>query len=127
MAEIDPGTYHYALWGLSFIAAGVFYSASGYAKTLRRALTGDSVQLDYRKMGKSVVLGVILGITAMVLTGTVDHAAGTKIQEDILTNFGDLSNPFNTFLGFVTVAGSHTAIILAADKWLLGRPDPKQT
>ena len=110
----------WALWGLSFIAAGVFYSASGYAKALRRALTGESPNLDYRKMGKSVILGVVLGIVAIVLSHAVE------VEGPILADLSD-TDPRKVLYAFIGLAGSHTAVILAADKWLLGRASPKTT
>jgi len=90
----------------TFIVSGVFYSASGWIKKIRRKLAGDNVPLDYHKMGKTVLIGVLLGIGAFVYS-TWD---GTTIS---------VSTPQEFFIQ----VGINTAVILLVDKWILGRAE----
>jgi len=90
----------------TFIVSGVFYSASGWIKKIRRKLAGDNVPLDYKKMGKTVAIGVILGIGAFIYsTWDGDTITVTTAQE------------------FFVQVGINTAVILLVDKWILGRSE----
>ena len=101
--------HQYLFAGLAFIAAGLFYSCMGLVKRVRRALAGEAVKLDPKKMAKSVTLGVTLGIAGMIL-----HYANT----------GELIT-VSTHHEFASVFGIATASIVAVDKILLQRPSPK--
>jgi len=91
---------------VSFIVAGVFYSSSGYVKKVRRKLAGEDVHLDYAKMGKTVGIGVILGVAAMIWsTYNGDTIAINNIEE------------------FLAQVGLNASVILIVDKWILGRAD----
>jgi len=97
----------YAVTGLTFVAAGVFYSSSGYVKKLRKKLNGDdTVVLDYSKMGKTTIIGVVLGIGAFIMS----------------TYAGETIHVLNMHEFFVQV-GLNMSAILIIDKWLLGRSD----
>jgi len=90
----------------TFIVSGVFYSASGWIKKIRRKLAGADVPLDYKKMGKTVAIGVILGIGAFIYsTWDGDTIAVGTAQE------------------FFIQVGINTSVILLVDKWILGRSE----
>ena len=60
-------------WGyiagfLSFPAAGIYYSSTGFAKKFARSLSGEKTTLDYSKMTRTTILGVIVGVVAFVYT-----------------------------------------------------------
>ena len=98
----------------TFIVSGVFYSASGWIKKIRKKLAGDNVPLDYHKMGKTVAIGVILGIGAFIYsTWDGDTIAISTAQE------------------FLIQVGINTSVILLVDKWILGRAkeltDPEES
>ena len=101
--------HQYLFAGLAFISAGLFYSCMGIVKRARRALAGEPVKLDPRKMAKSVTLGIVLGIAGMIL-----HFANT----------GELIT-VSSHQEFASVFGIATASIVAVDKILLQRPSPK--
>ncbi len=106
----DPqftGGLEYVIAFSSFIAAGIFYSSSGWIKKVRRKLAGEKLPLDFKKMGKSVLIGIILGIGAMIFS-VYD---GEPIAIHNVKEF------------FIQV-GINTATILLVDKWILGRADP---
>lgn len=92
----------------SFIVAGVIYSASGWLKKVRRKLAGENVPLDYRKMGKSVLIGVILGIAAM---------AWSAYEGDVII--------ITDAREFGVQVGLNMAVILLVDKLILGTAQPK--
>ena len=101
----------YAVTGLTFVAAGVFYATSGYIKKIRKKLSGDnSVKLDYSKMGKTTLIGVILGVGAFIMS-TYD---GNTIAVSNMHEF------------FVQV-GLNMSAILIIDKWILGRSENPNT
>ncbi len=91
----------------SFIVAGVFYSSSGWIKRVRRLLAGEKLPLDWKKMARSILIGVILGIGAMIF-------------------FIYDGNPIviNDAQEFLVQVGLNTATILLIDKWILGRAGP---
>ena len=91
----------------SFIVAGVFYSSSGWIKRVRRVLAGEKIPLDLKKMGRSVLIGVILGIGAMIFF----IYDGNPI---VISNVQE----------FFVQVGINTATILLVDKWILGRASP---
>ncbi len=93
---------------ISFIGAGVLYSSSGWIKKVRRKLAGSGDELDYKKMGKSVLIGVILGIGAMMYSIYNNDVI-------VITNLHELA---------VQIALNTTAILLV-DKWILGRAEEK--
>lgn len=101
--------HHNAIALLTFVASGIFYSASGWIKQVRRHLAGEKVALDFRLMGKSVLIGLVLGIGAFVFSSyNGDTIAVSNIHE------------------FVTQASINTTAILFIDKWLLGRSKPEK-
>lgn len=103
--EVELVTY--IITGTTFVAAGVFYSMSGYVKKIRKKLSGDnSVKLDYSKMGKTTLIGVILGIGAFILS----------------TYNGDTIH-VSTMQEFFVQVGLNTTAILIIDKWILGRSE----
>ena len=101
--------WQYVLAGASFIVAGIFYSSSGWIKKVRRKLAGDGDSLDYKKMGKSVLIGVILGAGAMIYS--------TYLGETIIILSAEQ---------FFAQVAINTAAILFVDKWILGRVDPQE-
>jgi len=88
---------------VSFIVAGVFYSSGGYVKKVRRKLAGEDVKLDYKKMGKTILIGIILGIVAMVWA----VHDGTTFTIDSLETF-------------IAQVGLNASVILLVDKYILG-------
>jgi len=110
MAEDEPeasiSVLAYLIAFSTFIVSGVFYSASGWIKKIRRKLAGDNVPLDYKKMAKTVGIGVILGIGAFIYsTWDGDTITVSTAQE------------------FFVQVGINTAVILLVDKWILGRSE----
>ena len=110
-SDADPELQHHAYAFASFMASGIFYSASGWIKRVRRMLAGDSTErLDYSKMGKSLLIGVILGIGAFVWS---------SYEGDTIA--------VGTLHEFLTQVGINTSVILLVDKWILGRPEKQPT
>lgn len=107
--EIPIEPIHYILAGLSFIVSGIFYSSSGWIKKVRRKLAGSGDKLDYKKMGKSILIGVILGAGALIYS--------TYNGETIV---------IVTAEQFFAQVAINTAAILFVDKWILGRADPEE-
>ena len=99
---------HEILIAGSFVAAGLFYSSMGYVKKVRRALAGESVVVDWEKMGKSVITGVLLGVIAWIAGASM----GIVVHEDI-----DITTPAT----FITAVGLNSSAILAVDRILLQR------
>ena len=109
----DPqftGGLQYVIAFGSFITAGVFYSSSGWIKKVRRKLAGEKLPLDFKKMGKSILIGVILGIGAMIYSVYDGEPIAIHNAKE-----------------FFIQVGINTAIILLVDKWILGRADPNGT
>ncbi len=108
VAETDEGAsiVQVGVTFLTFVASGVFYAASGWIKKIKRKLSGDDTKLDWSKLGKTTLIGVILGIGAMI--------ASIAMGEIIIVD---------TAQQFLTQIGINTAAILFIDKWILGRPD----
>ena len=102
----ESSLHHYAYVALSFLASGIFYSASGWIQRVRRKLAGENVALDYSKMGKSVLIGVILGVGAF---------AYSTYQGDTIS--------IHTPQEFLVQVGINTTAILFISKWILGRTD----
>lgn len=108
----EPLSYiGYAITGLTFVAAGTFYAASGYIKKIRKKLAGDdTVKLDYSKMGKTTLIGVILGAGAFIMS--------TYNGETIIVS---------TMHEFFVQVGLNMSAILIIDKWILGRSENPNT
>ena len=110
--EADPETeenvefINYALAFATFVVAGVFYSSSGWIKKIRRVLAGENVPLDPNKMGKTVLIGVILGVGAFIYSA---------YEGDTIVVF--------TMQDFFVQVAINTTVILLIDKWILGRAD----
>lgn len=103
--------WHHVLAGVSFVTAGIFYSSSGWIKRVRRTLVsnGNINSLDYKKMGKSILIGVILGSGAMIYSMYIgDHIVILNAEQ------------------FFVQVGLNTAAILLIDKWILGRVDTEE-
>ena len=107
-AEVEEGAsiVQVGITFLTFVASGVFYAASGWIKKIKRKLSGDDTKLDWSKLGKTTLIGVILGVGAMI--------ASIAMGEIIIVD---------TAQQFLTQIGINTAAILFIDKWILGRPD----
>jgi len=88
----------------TFIVSGVFYAASGWIKKVRRKLVDDTVTLDYKKMRKAVLIGVILGLGAFIYSTYTGETINVTTPQE-----------------FFVQVGINTAIILLVDKWILGR------
>ena len=107
--ERDP-IFDAIVYFSTFIVAAVYYSSSGYIKKVRRALSGEDVIIDYKKMGKTVLIGVIIGIGAYVYA--------VYDGEPVLILDAQ---------GFLVQVGINSAAVLFIDKWILGRSDPTAT
>ncbi len=107
--EAEPDLIHHAYAFGSFVASGIFYSASGWIKRVRRRLAGESVTVDYVKMAKSVMIGVMLGIGAFLWSA---------YEGDVIA--------IDSVHGFLTQVGVNTSVILLVDKWILGRTEKVQ-
>jgi len=90
----------------TFIVSGVFYSASGWIKKIRRKLADDTVTLDYKKMGKTTLIGVILGIGAFIYSTWDGNTIAISTAQE-----------------FLVQVGINTTVILLVDKWILGRSE----
>ncbi len=60
--------WSYVVGFLSFPAAGIYYSSTGFAKKFARSLAGEKTVLDYAKIGRTTLLGIIVGVIAFVYT-----------------------------------------------------------
>ena len=101
------------LAGLTFLLAGLWYSCAGFIKKFRRSLTDETVKIDPRRMGKSIIVGLITGVAAFIVT---------FISGDVMT----VSTPEE----FGVLFGIATGIVMTVDKTILGgagRPAPKPT
>lgn len=106
-----PPLFHYLLGFLTFPVAGIFYSSSGWIKKVREALAGSEEKIDYKKMGKTVLIGVLLGFGAYLFS---------VYNEDDFVNV-------STMKLFLMQVGINTSAILFVDKWILGRADSPPT
>ena len=75
----------YVLGFASFPAAGIYYATTGYAKKFARSLAGEKTQIDYAKIGKATLLGVIVGVIAFVYTTYNDETIHVVSLNDFLT------------------------------------------
>jgi len=110
-SQSEVNIFTYGVTAVTFVAAGVFYSMSGYIKKMRKKLSGDdSVTLDYSKMGKTIIIGIVLGVGAFIIS----------------TYLGETIHVSNMHEFFVQI-GLNMSAILVIDKWILGRSEnPKQ-
>ena len=112
---------------MAAIAAGINYSASGYIKNIRRHIDGDAAPMDWGKMGRAVLYGVVLGIAGIVLLAQGGHHI-PEGADDVITALGNLSTDNNASLtaisAFVGLVFTFTGIIATADKYLGGRAKP---
>ena len=89
---------------LSFVAAGLFYSIMGASNAYRRRIaTQNWAGFDFVKLGKSVTLGVVLGIGAFI---------AVELQGQVIM-IGSLHE-------FLVQVGLNTTAILMIQKFLLG-------
>ena len=101
------------LAGLTFLLAGLWYSCAGFIKKFRRSLTDETVKLDPRRMSKSVIVGVITGIAAFIVTFVTGDVMRVSTPEE-----------------FGILFGIATGIVVSVDKTILGgagKPAPKPT
>ena len=99
------------LAGLTFLLAGLWYSCAGFIKKFRRSLTDETVKLDPRRMGKSVIVGIITGIAAFIVTFVTGDVMRVSTPEE-----------------FGILFGIATGIVVSVDKTILGgagKPAPK--
>ena len=88
---------------LTFPAAGIYYSSTGFAKKFARSLSGEKTILDYSKMTRTTILGVIVGVVAFVYTaynGDTIHVS--------------------TFQQFLTQVAINLAVVMTVDRLVLG-------
>lgn len=90
---------------LVFLVAGVSYSLLGWWHKIKTYLRGDhTTKIDYRKMGKAAVLGLILGGAAYFAESSV---TGNGV--------GDLTSPHEFAQQVIMTQGA----IFAIDKLVL--------
>lgn len=58
----------YAVGLAVFIVAGIAYSTIGYRAKLLKALQGEKVEFDTARIGKTIILGVVLGVAATIMS-----------------------------------------------------------
>ena len=104
--EVEIEIQHYAYSFLIFVAAGILYTSAGYIKQFRRSFAGEAVTFDVRKASKSLILGVGMGIAALIFT--VYSGDNTLILTDTTQA--------------ATLWAIATTAILFIDKTILGRP-----
>ena len=107
-AFADNGTSPYSLIPgllgfLTFPAAGIYYATTGFVKKFARSLSGEKTEIDYTKIGKTTILGVLVGVASFVYV-TID---GSVIQ--VLT--------LQEFLGQVAI---NLTVVLTVDRLVLG-------
>ncbi len=88
---------------MSFPAAGIYYATTGFAKKFARSLAGKKTVLDYAKIGRTTLLGVIVGVIAFVYTaynGETIHVA--------------------TLQQFLTQIAINLAAVMTVDRLVLG-------
>ena len=108
IVEPSPKYHHYVLAILSFVAAGVFYSSLGFIKKFRMYLGGQKASFDFHKMGKSVLVGTILGAGAFVYSLYMGDTIAIHTPHE-----------------FFTQVSLNSVAILMIDKILLGRANPQ--
>jgi len=95
--------WSYVIGFLSFPAAGIYYSTTGFAKKFARSLAGEKTLIDYGKIGRTTLLGVIVGVVAFVFTtynGETIHVV--SLQEfltQIAVNLADVMTVDRLVLG----------------------------
>ena len=75
----------YIIGFLSFPAAGIYYATTGFAKKFARSLAGEKTAIDYGKMGRTTLLGVIVGVIAFVFTAYNGEAIHVLTLQQFLT------------------------------------------
>ncbi len=93
----------YVVGFLSFPAAGIYYATTGFAKKFARSLSGQKTEIDYSKIGRTTLLGVIVGIVAFVY----------------VTYNGDTIH-VSTLQQFLAQIAINLAAILTVDRLVLG-------
>ena len=126
------GEEFFAIYGIMFAAsvvAGINYSAGGYIKNIRRHIVGDAAPMDWGKMGRAILMGVVLGIVGMagvmgVISIPVDD--GNALKDTAIVIHDDIKN--GKYQGAIAAFGilvmTFTGVIYNADKYLGGRAKP---
>ena len=66
----------------TFLAAGLYYALIGWIGKIAGSLSGQNVSIDYNKILKALILGIIIGVGAFIyMEGEVIHI--TNVQEFI--------------------------------------------
>ena len=105
--------WSYVIGFLSFPAAGIYYATTGFAKKFARSLSGEKTPIDYGKIGRTTLLGVIVGVIAFVFTtynGDTIHV--TSLQQ------------------FLTQIAVNLAAVMTIDRLILGgyaKPKPENS
>ena len=122
----------FALMMSAAILAGVQYSAGGYLKNIRRHIAGDADPMDWGKMGRAVLNGVILGIVAGALVSVVpaeDNVITGAIHEFLDPEANDgtphYTDPAKIIGVYVMIVPLMIGYIHTADKYLGGRANGK--
>ena len=101
---IELGVIGYVVAALTFVAGGLYYTCLGYFRKWRRAMAGEHVKFDMKKVRNSIILGLVVGIAAFVAS----EYSGEAIQ---VTNMNE----------FVEQALINVTAVMTIDKLILGR------
>lgn len=96
--------YGHTIAALSFVIAGIYYSTTSFIKKFARSLNGDAtVKIDYAKVARTTLLGVIIGVGAFIMA----EYNGTELH-------------ITTINEFLVQVALNLAAVLTIDKLLLG-------
>ena len=92
----------------TFIAAGVYYTTTGYIGKIAKSLAGENVSVDWVKVGKTTLLGVLVGVGAFVYVAMDDN---TVIHVSTISEFLTQAS-----INFVVVVSIHKIILSPYNK-----------
>lgn len=92
----------------TFIAAGMYYTTTGYIGKIAKSLSGENVSIDWVKVGKTTLLGVLIGIGAFIYVAMEDD---TVIHVSNVSEFLAQAS-----INFVIVVSIHKIILSPYNK-----------
>jgi hypothetical protein len=92
----------------TFIAAGMYYTTTGYISKIAKSLSGEDVSVDWVKVGKTTLLGVIIGVGAFMYVAMDDN---TVIHVSSVSEFLAQAS-----INFVIVVSIHKIILAPYSK-----------
>ena len=98
------------LWVLVPIVSGLVYTTSGHFKGWFQAWRNEKDHsFDFKKMSKNAVIGVVIGVTMVVIQPVSGDLLGSDFAIPAITNFSQ----------FVAGVLASMGPVMLIDKWLL--------